>query len=275
MKKIIYLAIAALISLSSCAPAYFKDAKYFVNTKGDKLAVMFVSPSDNIIYTNHKSPEIAGFDTLSDDAKNEALKKNSLFLSKLNNSTVYELFVNKFLKSFAGLGLDVYTKEFENEFNKNQNKLTIDLSQIEFDEYFDMVKDEKTYFGKHYYNDTYINAFAINVWIDYIKQDNRKLLFASNRITDYHKGWFETGYYENDIYYYEDNIAMDFEHLEYFLDVVARRYAEYMYDYILTDYVSEKQAALQKPLPNATLHFNSKKNKIYTVEDNYKFVEIK
>ncbi|MDR2084265.1 MAG: hypothetical protein LBP67_04655 [Bacteroidales bacterium] len=275
MKKIIYLAVFSFISLTSCAPAYFKDAKHFVKTNGDNLAVMFVSPGNNIVYTNHKPLEIKGFDTLSVSEKEIVLKENSDFLSQLDNSNVYELFINKFLVYFTKTGLNVYTQEFEEEFNKNENKLIIDIAQVEFDEYYDMVRDEKEYFGKLYHNETYINAFAINIWIDYIKNNNTKLLFATNRITDYHLGWFETGYYEGDIYYYEDNIEMKFEHIEYFLDHVAKRYAEYLYDYIMTDYVYQMQTISNTNVPDSiTLHHSSGNNRIFIIGDDYKFIEI-
>ncbi|MDL2240931.1 hypothetical protein LJC69_04835, partial [Bacteroidales bacterium OttesenSCG-928-K22] len=236
---------------------------------------LFIPPGNNIVYTNHKTVEIPGIDTLSENEKAIALKRNSEYLNQLNDVSVYEMFVNKFLTNLAKTKLNIYTPEFENEFYKNEKRLIVDMAKIEFDEYYDMVRDEKTYFGKLYYNETYINAFAINVWFDFIQDENTKLLYATNRITDYHKGWFVEGYFEDEIYYYEDNTALRYEHIEYFLDVVAQRYAEYMYDYIMTDYVYKKQRISETNVPDSiTLHYNKKKDRIFIADDDYKFIEI-
>lgn len=257
----------------SCMPAFLKPAKQFV-LNSDSIAVMVI-PADNILYTNIKTDLIEGYDSLSAEQKLVAMKEQSLLLSQLTDSIIYVSFVNKYIYYLTQTSLKVYTQEYDYLFESNKKKSVVKLAQIECEEYFDKVRDEDVINDAYLvYNDAYVNAFAFNLWVECTSpyNDTATVLFANNRITDKHYGWFEQDWNGN-VLYYENNVELDLQRVENFLNKLAERYANYTFDYLLNNYINSTMATPEIP-DSSSLHFDIQSGKFYYVDDNYKFIKL-
>ncbi|MDD4141938.1 MAG: hypothetical protein PHR20_03965 [Bacteroidales bacterium] len=276
MKKILCALGISMLLFTACSPQYMKIAKHYVQTGGDTLAIMIYPPATgNIMYTNYKTDEIDGFDSMTEEEQTKAMKGNSLFLKDLSDDVIYDLFVNRFIRHLASTNVLVYTPEYMDEYMKHQNKVYANMAQIELEEYYDVMTDERVIFDKKYVHDTYVDAFAVNLWVGVPKDGIEKVLYACNRVTDYHKGWFYAGYYEDDVMYEESNINLDLEYVERFITLIADRYAEYLYAYFMTDYVRRHDASpVSEQLPDTlSLHYSFNGKMIYTADETYRFVQ--
>ena len=288
---ILLISIIVAFVTTSCSPAYVTAVRNF-NKTNKAVAVMILRPQ-NIYYSNYKNyDDIKGLDTMNVDKKDALLKNKSDFLSHLDNKVINSLFVNNLIAELCRSNLDVYTVEYQKDFDNinNKDKFVIDMRQLEFDEYYDVVHDKyadvtvnidvndnsKYVTDTILYNkDNYLNAFSANMWLYYYNPyaDTSSFLFATNNVTDYHDGYYYKDY-NGDVLYYEDNLDLTYENVEEFLQVVARRYAGYVYDYIINDYINKNYPESVTYPKNLTLHYNIHNGKISLVDKNQRLIEI-
>ncbi len=282
MKRInLFVAIIFSFLITSCTPTYIKVARQFVSKDND-LAVMVYPPEiENIIYKYVNTQEIPGYDTMS--AKNKALSEieYSEFLKEIQPSVIYDLFVNTYIETLSETSVNVYTPEFAEEFNRNNNRTIIKLTQLQFDEYIEKTTDEALFYDSIvYYNDVFLDAFAISLWVDMQNPAtaNPQILFASDKITDYHDGSFYYDFYSRDILYEEDNMDMSPADIKYFIKKMAENYAYYTYDYLLTNYVKSNITEEENKLPEKrNLHLDQRTKFVYFYDDpeEWGFIELK
>ncbi len=286
MKKL-FLLISLILLFASCSTSeYLKVARNF-NSQNDSLAVLVLRP-DNIIYTNHKSyDDLKGLDDMSPKDREALLKSKSQFLSQYNDTLINRIFVDNLIGELAKTNLDVYTIEYLDEYNKCRagNRFMVEIHQLEFDEYYDVVHDTYTEIRKNrtdgndtliYNKDTYINAFASNIWVDcYCPYgDTMSLLYATDRIIDYHEGWFAKDY-NGEIIYYSENDELTVGHIDIFLRNVAKKYANYLYDHILNSYVKNVHPEVVTYPKDMSLHYDFTTKYTELVGEKERFVEIK
>ena len=100
------------------------------------------------------------------------------------------------------------------------------------------------------------------------------LLYATDRITDYHEGWFAKDHY-GEIIYYSENDELTIDHIDVFLKIVAKKYANYLYDHILNGYVENVYPEVVTYPKDMSLHYDFNTKNIELVGENERFVEIK
>ncbi|MGI6719264.1 MAG: hypothetical protein ACOX4D_09075 [Bacteroidales bacterium] len=281
MKKInLLVAIIISLLLTSCTPTYIKVARQFVNNDNNLAVMVYPTEVEDIIYKYVNTQEIPGYDTMSVDNKLKSEISYSKFLKEISPNIVFDLFVNTYIETLSKTGLNVYTPEFAEEFNKNSNRTIVKLTQLQFDEYIEKKTDEALFFDSIiYYNDVFLNAFAISLWLDmrYPATSDAKILFASDKITDYHNGEFYYDFYSREILYEEDNMDMSPADIKYFIKKMAENYAYYTYDYLLTNYVKNNIVEDVDKLPeDRNLHLDQKTKFVYYYEDpeEWGFIEL-
>lgn len=286
MKKLFLLVSLTLLFASCSTSEYIKVARNF-SSQHDSLAVLVLRP-DNILYTNHKSyDDLKGLEDMSPKDREALLKSKSQFLSQYNDTLINCIFVDNLIGELAKTNLDVYTIEHLDEYNKCREgkRFMVEIHQLEFDEYYDVVHDTYSEIKKNrmdgndtliYNKDTYINAFASNIWLDcYCPYgDTMSLLYATDRITDYHEGWFAKDHY-GEIIYYSENDELTIDHIDVFLKIVAKKYANYLYDHILNGYVENVYPEVVTYPKDMSLHYDFNTKNIELVGENERFVEIK
>lgn len=285
MKKFLILLSISVLFVTSCiTKEYVKSARSFYNDN-DSLAVLVLRP-DRILYTNHKVYDSLSLDTMSKAHVNEFLIKNSLFLKNLNDTIINKVFVDKFIRVLAQTNLKVYTSEFVDEFEKNDENMryVIDLRKLEFDEFIDVVTDEymtvknNLQGGKDttiFIHDTYLNYFAGNIWLDYYSpySDSMSVLYANNKISDSHNGMFTKDYY-GDVIYYEDNYELTNDHIIIFLDLIAGHYANYMYNHILNEHLRVHESQSLNIPDSLSVYYELSNGKIKLVDKQSRFIKL-
>ena len=281
MKKITQslLFVVLTLVLVSCSPEYVKTVKNYAR-QNDSTALLLIKPN-NIYFKNFKLYDDSTLAQLPPQKVDSALKAKSNFLSWIDKDIIHRIFIDKLLLTLSETNLRVYTEDYVEEFEKNnvENKYIVDIQQLEFDEYYDKVVDLYKHLVDNYgridtiiyTDDNYLNAFSANMWVEfhYPHADTLTKLFANNYITDYHEGYYYA--MDGEIIHDEERIALTDDNIIEFLDIIAVRYANYIYDLVMNDYVT-KRNSIHTEDAGKTLHYDFHTGRVTLVDESYRFV---
>lgn len=272
MKRIIQHSILILtmaFSLASCSLER-KLAKEFIESK-DSLAVMLFMP-DYVFKTNNKTPVIENIDQLSDTQKDSVLIESSLFLKETDNEFLISRFESSLQTGLQRFGMAVYTQDQLLEFMDVEHKAyKVMVAQIELEEGIYFYRAEEVFFDSVlFYEDFYLNMVNLNTWFEVARMNDvgadNHLLYASHYAMDGVDGRFMQNLFTDEVKFHYNLYPVKTEDIYTLAAKLGEKYAGYLYDYLLNEYIHKNFPAGQRPKNYLT--FNPETRIISPAKDN-------
>lgn len=247
--QIILLASLA-VSLGSCSVER-KLAREFIEQK-DTIAVLLMLP-EYVLKTNNKAWEIPEFENLSEWEQDSALFVNSTFVKEIDDVFLLSRFQNSLQIGLRKYGITAYTEEQLVEFmNLEEPAYKVMLAQVEVEENIFPYRAEEVFFDTAwYYEDFDLNMVSINTWFEVTKVNDPALgnnvLYASHYVMDGLEGRFVRNLFSGEVKYHYNLYPVEKENVYTLAARLGEKYAGYLYDYMLNEYIHRNTAETQKP----------------------------
>jgi hypothetical protein len=240
------LTIVAIILLGSCSVEH-KLAEQFIKDKKPG-AIMLIAP-DFVYKSSFKIPDIENFNALSQNVIDSIAYFNSDIIQFCEDSVYIGHFIAGLEKGFEYLKIPVYEDNDASDFLDNGEQAYIfNIAQIQLEEFYDSISDQTSYdSASSNPNAIYITAINLNNWIKITKLNHEKsdynMLYSSQMIYDDFKGYF--------VYYpladeFEYNYSIDSLSVEKLYSsafTLGFRHAQWLFDYLLNDYIAKNLPA--------------------------------
>jgi len=187
---------------------------------------------------------------------------NEKMLVDILFSGVFDKLKKQKIKVFSEENTDVFLLS-------NSAAYIFNLAQIELDEYSIPYTASQRYDTLIYSEDFNLNAAKINLWYEVSElnntQENWKVLFADDYISDCIDGHFRKIFLSNDIRFIYSRINITQDDIYLMAAKFADTNAAYIYDYFLNDYIHRKYNGRKKL---KYFHFDLQKRKLYPAGNN-------
>lgn len=252
--------VVALSGLTSCLPEQ-KIARTFINARN--VFSLEVTPPALIFKYNHKGEEIGGFDTLTDQQKDSALWDHSHFMRRLSDSLMLELYVNNFIGELRDLGFNVYIGPTDDTaFTNSSQSYTLDIAQLQLDEYLYPYEDEETISDTTYIKRINLNAIDFSTWFELrkagSKNRNKRVLYSTSTIYDSFDGRYFTDMFTSSVRYTYSIDTISVQDIYNGMSYLGQKHAGYLYDFFMNQYISQNMP--QGLIPIDYFHYNRKRN---------------
>ena len=229
------------ILLTSCYPEY-KLAKTYINSNPENS--IMILPTDYLFKTNLKTVDLGDTTGFSEWEMDSARIANSIFLKDISDSTFLETFINSLIMEFEKLGFTVYTENYIDSFLFFQSPAYLfNIAQIELEEHAFEFEDSELIRGTEYFKKLQLNALTINTWMELSTlngdEKSRELFFADETIADIVDGYFGENLFTGDVKYNYRIIEMDEDIVYRYCELLGRRYAGYIFDYLMNAYIQQ------------------------------------
>jgi hypothetical protein len=246
--------------LSSCYPEY-KLGKAFIESKPD-VSIMIL-PTDFVLKNNLKLDEIGETGNMSDQEIDSLALAKSLFLKEISDSVFLETYINSMISEFEKFGFKVFMDNAADSFLFFQSpSYILNLAQLQLEEGYNEFKDSDEFGGNTYFKTFKTNAVTFDTWLELTqlnpKKEGRKLFFASHTIADIVDGYFTENLLTGEIKYKYQIMEIDVDIIYQYCKVLGSRYAGYVFDYLMNDYIMTHFPAGKKR--NFYMHFNRLNN---------------
>ena len=233
--------MAFILLLTSCSYDR-KLAKQFVESEPD-ISIL-VMPTNEILKINMKRDEL-GEDTINMEwwQIDSLLMANSLFLKDISDSIFLEAYYNSFFDELDKLHIKTYTEDYIDSFLFMKSPaFLLNIAQIEVDEYIKEFRDSEEYDDFVYSKTLPLNAVSISTWFEISRMNNnndsRRVFFAEDEVTDNAYGYFSENLFTGRVSYKYFLREMELEDIYRKCQDLGRKYAGYVFDYIMNSYIS-------------------------------------
>lgn len=242
-----YLFVICFILIAvSCSPERKLAHRFLKEHKPG--AVMLIAP--DLIYKNsYKIPELKNFGSLTQAQKDSVAFYTSTVLQYTYDSIYIKRFISGLTRGFTYFGFEVsYNGNADKFLNKGNLSLILNYVQIQLEEYLDSISDDTSYdYFSQSYGSLFVTAMNINNWVEVTElnsvKSEPKLLFNGQTIYDDFEGTFTyfptTGRYD----YYYDIDSLNTQKLYNAAETLGFRHAQWIFDYVVNDYISKNLPA--------------------------------
>ncbi len=234
------LILAIGFSLASCSLER-KLAKEFIESR-DSLAVMLFMPG-YIFKTNNKAWEVENIDQLSAAQKDSALFQNSLYLKEIDDNFLISRYENALQTGLLRYGMIVYTEDQLLDFLAVEHKAyKIMIAQMELEEDIYPYRAEEIFFDSVlFFEDFELNRVNLNSWFEIARMNDPEaddhLLYASHYAMDGLDGRFMQNLFTGEVKFHYNLYPMKTEDIYTLAAMLGEKYAGYIYDYMLNEYI--------------------------------------
>jgi hypothetical protein len=233
--------LSGLSGLQSCLPER-KVADTFI--KSPHMISLLVNPPDLVFKYNHKGEEIEGLDSLKPEQQDSALWDHSRYMQFISDSILLEDYMNNFIGELRLLGFNVYLNSTIDSFMTGKpQSYVLNISQMQLDEYYYLLKDEDAFLDTIYYKKFNLNAVDYSCWFDLGKagaENARKvLLYSTNTAYDTFDGRFFNDPFTGTVRY---KYTIDSLRVKDVYDMAAylgKKHAGYLYDFFMNQYIAK------------------------------------
>lgn len=229
------LIIISIVLITACFPEW-KMAKAYIASKPD-ISIL-VMPTNIVYKDNLKTSDTAGSKIESPGVE------NSLLLKEISDSIFLTNFTNSLYNEFSQLGFKVYTESDLDSFLFLQTPAYIfNIAQIQLEESYKQHEDKEEIDGLVYYKKTDLNALTYNFWFELSElndgEQNTKLFFVTETITDLMNGYFNKDIYTGKVRYRYKINELDTSVVYDYCKIFGQRYAGYTFDYLMNKNIQE------------------------------------
>jgi len=238
------------VSLGSCSLER-KLAREFVEGR-DSVAVMLFM-TDYVIKTNLKSWEIAGFEKMTSQQQDSALYFNSTFLKEVDDAFLLSRFENGLQAGLKRYNIKAFTEEQLLDFlDINYKAYKVLIAQVEIEEDIYPYRVEEIFFDSIlYYEDFSLNLINMNLWFEISEMNDpnavNHLLYATDDMMDALEGRFQTNLFSGDVKFNYNYFPVKTEDIYTLAAMLGEKYAGYIYDYTLNEYIHWNFPAGERP----------------------------
>jgi len=268
--------IIALFSLLSSCTVERKLASDFIHIK-DSISVLVI-PVDQLFKTNVKTWEIEGIDELEAWEQDSVLFHNSLFLKDVNDSIFFDRYFSSLHNGLWDYGLNVfYEDELIDFLAVTTPAYQVAVAQLEIEEDIYPYRAEEVFDDTvAYYEDFFLNTVNINSWYEITKLNDplalNNLLYTSHFVMDALEGRFVHNIFTGEVKFKYDLTPMDVEQIYELAEILGEKYAGYIFDYMLNQYVYRN---IGKGIrPKSYFHYDKELKTLYQAgDDRFIFME--
>jgi len=236
----IFLNISLLLAISSCSIER-KLANEFVQ-KTDSISVLLIPP-DFVFKTNLKKYRIEGFDLLASAEQQQVLYDSSLYLQYISDTLLISRFFSSMESALRKFGIYTYSEDEVVEFMGVKNMAyQVTLAQLEIEESIYPYRAEEVFFDTVlFYEDFDFEQVSLNTWFEISKLNDPKavnnILYASDFVTDELEGRFTSNVFTGEVKFKYNIFPLEKEHVYTLAARAGERYAGYVFDYIMNQYI--------------------------------------
>ena len=268
--------ILVLFSVLASCTVERKLANDFIYIK-DSLSVLIIPP-DQIFKTNVKTWEIEGFDEMEAWEQESKLFDSSLFIKDVNDSIFFERYFNSLQAGLWEFGLNVFYEDQIIDFMAvNTPAYQVAVAQLEIEEDIFPYRAEEVFDDTvAYYEDFYLNNVNINNWYEITKLNDplavNNLLYASHFVMDALEGRFVNNVFTGEVKFKYDLTPMDVDQIYQLAEILGEKYAGYIFDYMLNEYVYRNIGNGIRP--KSYFHYDKQTKALYPAgDDRFIFME--
>jgi hypothetical protein len=239
-----------VFTLGSCSLE--RDLSKTFLEKRDNISILLSKP-DFVFKTNNKSWQIQDFDKMSNDRQEAALQENSLFLNKITDSVFLEKYFTALTTGLNSFGISVYEMDQLMNFMEQTGTLyQVSVAQIELEEDIFPYHVEETFDDTVvYFEDFELNTVNVNNWFEIHKLNDAQavnnLLYASHYLMDQIEGQFAENIFTGEVKYKYNLFPMDTNSIYEFAGMLGEKYAGYIFDYLINEFVFRNFPENQRP----------------------------
>lgn len=230
-----------LLSFVSSCSVERKLAKEFVKSH-DSISVLLIPPAW-IFKTNLNTFLIEDFDNLTADEQQRQLYDSSRFLKNIEDTLLISRFFSTMESSLRKYGIYTFNHDEVVEFmSKKGLAYQITLAQMELEEDIYPYRAEEVFFDTAlYYEDFDLYKVGLNTWFEISKLNDTKatnnVLYASDYVTDELEGRFTSNIFTGEVKFKYNIYPLETEDVYTLAASAGERYAAYIYDYIVNQYI--------------------------------------
>lgn len=233
------LALFLLFVASSCSMER-KLAQEFVK-QSDSISVLLLPP-DFVFKTNLNSWTIENFDEFSGQEQDKMLIDSSVFLQYVNDTVLRSRFISSLESKLRKFGIFVYSPDEIVEFLDVKNTAyQITIAQLELEEDIYPYRAEEIYDTLLFYEDFDLDKVSFNTWFEISKLNDHlavnNVLYASDFITEELEGRFTSNVFTGEVKFKYNIYPLKLEDVYTLVAKLGERYAAYIYDYIMNQYI--------------------------------------
>ncbi len=246
-----------------------KIANDFLNIK-DSLSVLIIPP-DYIYKTNAKTWEIENFDDLSERVQDSILYDNSLFIKDVDDSIFFEKYFSGLQNGLINLGFRIFSQDQIVDFMSARGiAFQVAVVQFELEEDIYPYRAEEIFDDTvAYYEDFNLNTVNVNNWYEITKLNDplaiNNLLYASHYVMDELEGRFANNIFTGEVKFKYNLTPMDVDKIYNLAEVLGEKYAGYVFDYILNEYVHRNIS--NNIRPKTYFHYDPQIKALYPAGD--------
>ena len=239
----------SIIFLSSCYPEW-KLARSYIDA--DPGVSIMLLPTNYVFKENLKTQEAGITKGMSEGQRDSLLLAQSTFLKDISDSVFLETFINSMITELQELGYTVYTQASLDSFLFMQSDAYIfNIAQVLLEEHYVKHKDEEDFGDLTYHKTIDLNAVTYNFWFELselnAEGEDTKLFFADETIHDAIDGYFTENLITGDVKYKYHINEIDTSIIYRYCEIYGERYAGYIYDYLMNQYIRGKWTSQQRP----------------------------
>ncbi len=201
---------------------------------------------DFVYKTNLKVGDIPGIESLNEYVKDSLLIDKSLYLQYISDSVLLSRYLSSMVNELIEYGINVYTEDNIDTFLQlKEPYYMFNIAQIELEEYIVPIEEKEVFDDTTIFFKTFkLNAVSINSWFEVTRMNTegnkRKVLYASHYVFDYLKGRFRKHVLTGDVGFKYDQKEIDLEDIYSLADELGKKYAGYIFDYLINEKIKEK-----------------------------------
>jgi len=229
-----------LLAISSCSIER-KLANEFIQN-ADSISVLLIPP-DFVFKTNLKNYQIEGFEKLASAEQQQILYDSSLYLQNISDTFLISRFFSSMETTLRKFGIYAYSADEIVEFMDVKNMAyQVTLAQIEMEEDLYPYHAEEVFFDSLlFYEDFDLEQVSLNCWFEVSKLNDPKavnnILYASDFVTDQLEGRFTSNVFTGEVKFKYNIFPLETEDVYTLAARVGERYAGYIFDYIMNQYI--------------------------------------
>jgi hypothetical protein len=236
----VILWVSLLAAMASCSTER-KIAKEFLQQR-DSISVLLIPP-DYLFKTNLNAHLIEGSDELDAAEKDRVLLDSSRFLRFVDDTMIMARYYSAMESTLRKYGIYTYRQDEIVEFMET-GKMAYQVAnvQLEIEESIypyraqDVFQDTVVF-----YEDFDLDRVSINSWFEISKLNDagavNNVLYASDFVTDELEGRFVSNIFTGEVKFKYNMYPLETEDIYSLAARAGQRYAGYIFDYIMNQYI--------------------------------------
>lgn len=236
----VILWVSLLAAMASCSTER-KIAKEFLQQR-DSISVLLIPP-DYLFKTNLNEHLIEGSDELDAAEKDRVLLDSSRFLRFVDDTMIMARYYSAMESTLRKYGIYTYRQDEIAEFMETGNMAyQVANVQLEIEEsIYPYRAQEVLYDTVLFYEDFDLEKVGINSWFEISKLNDagavNNVLYASDFVTDELEGRFTSNIFTGEVKFKYNIYPLETEDIYSMAARAGQRYAGYIFDYIMNQYI--------------------------------------